>query len=104
MLNLGEIESLGSDTRSDHDVLLARLEGLDGVLALLLGCEGQRQGSATVEREGNSETYSCYRGWRQPRLPSAEGTLEYLRDDEKVSSTVRSLLGATHRQPRSCCH
>lgn len=69
MLNLGEIESLGSDTGSDHDVLLARFERLDGVLALLLGCERERRRSAAVREEETRETHSCYREWRQPRLP-----------------------------------
>lgn len=43
VLNLCEIESLGCDGRGDHHVLLGRLECLDGVLSLFLGCE--RRGS-----------------------------------------------------------
>jgi hypothetical protein len=38
VLDLVEIETFGSDSRSDHDVLGSRLEGSDGVLSLFLGC------------------------------------------------------------------
>jgi hypothetical protein len=52
VLNLREIESLRGDTGSDHDVLLARLEGFDGVFTLFLGCEGEdSRRSAEVEEE-----------------------------------------------------
>ena len=39
VLNLREIEALGSNARCNHDVLCAGFERLDGVLTLFLGCE-----------------------------------------------------------------
>ena len=38
VLDLIEIETLRRNTGGDHHVLRARLEGLDGVLALFLSC------------------------------------------------------------------
>jgi hypothetical protein len=39
VLDVIKIEALGSDARGNHDVLGARLERFNGILAFLLGCD-----------------------------------------------------------------